>query len=41
MIKIYNNIIIMIKFLIIEKIFEKNLNCGLKNNGNIFNIDLF
>lgn len=41
MVKIYNNIIFIIKLLIAEKIFKKILSYSLKNNNKSINIDLF
>lgn len=40
-IKIYNNVIFVIKLLITKKMFEKTLDCVLKDNTKITNIDLF
>lgn len=40
-VKIYNNFIFIIKFLIFEKMFKMTLDFDLKNNGKIANISLF
>lgn len=40
-IKTYNDITYVIKFLVAEKIFKKTLGYGYKNNSKTINIDLF
>lgn len=40
-IKIYNNIIFIIKFLVFKKIFKEILGYNLKDNNKSINIDLF
>lgn len=41
MVKTYNNIIFIIKFLIVEKTFEKIIDYGLRDNSKITNTNLF
>lgn len=37
----YNNVIFIVKFLIVEKVFKEILGCGLENNDKTKNMDLF
>lgn len=40
-IKTYNNVTFVFKLLVTEKMFEKTLGCGLEDNAESTNIDLF
>lgn len=41
MIKIYNNITFVVKFLVVKKVFKEMLNYSLEDNSKILNITLF
>ena len=41
MVKTYNNVTFVVKFLVAEKTFKKILNCDSGDNGKGINIDLF
>lgn len=41
MLKKYNNINFLIRFLIVEKVFKIMLSCNLWNNSKIFNTNVF